>query len=136
MRRAWLGGPHLHVQRVLVGGGVDGDGVQAHLLAGADHTHRDLTTIGNQHLLEAGLNLRGIAAAAVGGGDRAHGAGERVALSSAKGALVRLAVKGLQSHGAHRCKSRRLDSRTHLSCPVPSTEQGSLIALLPTNQHA
>lgn len=34
--------PHLHMQALLVCGGVDGHGLQAQLAAGADDTHRDL----------------------------------------------------------------------------------------------
>lgn len=35
---------HLHVQALLVGGGVDSHGLQAQLPAGADHAHGNLTT--------------------------------------------------------------------------------------------
>ena len=40
------------VQRVLVGLGVDGDGLDAQLAAGADHAQRDLAAVGDQDLLE------------------------------------------------------------------------------------
>lgn len=46
---------HLHVQGLLVCGGVDGHRLQAQLLAGADDAHRNLATVSNQDLLEAGL---------------------------------------------------------------------------------
>jgi hypothetical protein len=41
-----------YVLRVAVGLGVDGNRSQSHLVAGADHAHRDLAPIGDQDLLE------------------------------------------------------------------------------------
>ena len=41
-----------HVQRVLVGLGVDGHGLDAELAAGADDAQRDLAAVGDQDLLE------------------------------------------------------------------------------------
>ena len=48
---------HLHVQRVAVGVGVDGDAGDAQLAAGADDAHRDLAAVGDQDLVvSAGLS--------------------------------------------------------------------------------
>ena len=41
-----------HVQRVLVRLGVDGDGLDAQLAAGADDAQRDLSAVGDQDFLE------------------------------------------------------------------------------------
>ena len=41
-----------HVQRLAVGLGVDGDGADAELLAGADDPQRDLAAVGDQDLAE------------------------------------------------------------------------------------
>ena len=50
----------LHVQRVRIGRGVDGDGLDAHVAARADNTDRDLAAIGDEHFIEheAFLNFR------------------------------------------------------------------------------
>ena len=53
---------HAHVQRRAVGFGVDGDGLDAELAAGADHAHGDLAAVGDQDFLEhraPGYGLRG-----------------------------------------------------------------------------
>ena len=39
-----------------VGGGMHGDGMDAEFLAGAQHTQRDLTAIGDQDLVEHDVN--------------------------------------------------------------------------------
>ena len=41
-----------HVQRVLVGLRIDGDGLDAQLAAGADDAQRDLSAVGDQDFLE------------------------------------------------------------------------------------
>ena len=41
-----------HVQRVLVGLRIDGDGLDAELAAGADDAQRDLAAVGDQNLVE------------------------------------------------------------------------------------
>ena len=51
--------PHLHVQAVLIGLGVHSNGLQTELLARTDHTHSNLTTVGNQHPGEALARLAG-----------------------------------------------------------------------------
>ncbi len=50
----------LHVQRVRIGRGVDGDGLDAHIAARADNTDRDLAAVGDEHFVEheAFLNFR------------------------------------------------------------------------------
>ena len=50
----------LHVQRVRIGRGVDGDGLDAHIAARADNTDRDFATVGDEHFVEheAFLNFR------------------------------------------------------------------------------
>ena len=47
---ALFGKPHMH--GVLVGGGMHGDGRNAQLLAGAQHTQRDLAAICDQNLVK------------------------------------------------------------------------------------
>lgn len=68
---------HLDVQAVLVGVRVDGDGADAELAGGADHTARDLATVRDQDLLEALGVLRGHVGRGVGGGGRGSGSGGR-----------------------------------------------------------
>ncbi len=50
----------LHVQRVRIGRGINGDGLDAHIAARADNTDRDLAAIGDEHFIEHGafLNFR------------------------------------------------------------------------------
>ena len=50
----------LHMQRVRIGCGVDGDGLDAHIAARADNTDRDLAAVGDEHFIEheAFLNFR------------------------------------------------------------------------------
>ena len=48
-----------HVQGLAIGLGEDGDGRDAHLAAGANDTHRDLTAIGDQDLREEGRHNGG-----------------------------------------------------------------------------
>ena len=50
----------LHVQRVRIGRGVDGDGLDAHIAARADNTDRDFAAVGDEHFVEheAFLNFR------------------------------------------------------------------------------
>ena len=57
-----------HVQGLAVGLGEDGDGRDAHLAAGANDAHRDLTAIGDQDLREGGRHD---------GGDDSRPAGTR-----------------------------------------------------------
>src|SRR5262245_33363158 len=47
---AFIGKAHVH--GIGIGGGMHGDGGDADLSAGAQHTQRDLAAIGNQHLVE------------------------------------------------------------------------------------
>ena len=42
----------LHVQRVRIGRGIDGNGLDAHIAARADNTDRDLAAIGDEHFIE------------------------------------------------------------------------------------
>src|SRR5690625_4185406 len=42
----------LHMETVLIGGGVDGNCLDAHLLAGANDAKCDLTPVGNQYLFK------------------------------------------------------------------------------------
>ena len=42
----------LHMQRVRIGRGIDGDGLDAHIAARADNTDRDLAAVGNEHFVE------------------------------------------------------------------------------------
>ena len=42
----------LHVQCLLVGCRIDGDGLDAHIATGANDAHRDLTAIGDEHFVE------------------------------------------------------------------------------------
>ena len=50
----------LYVQRVRIGRGVDGDGLDAHIAARADNTDRDFSAVGDEHFVEheAFLNFR------------------------------------------------------------------------------
>ena len=50
----------LHVQRVRIGRGIDGDGFDAHIAARADNTDRDFAAVGDEHFVEheAFLNFR------------------------------------------------------------------------------
>ena len=50
----------LHVKRVRIGRGVDGNGLDAHIAARADNTDRDLAAVGDEHFVEheAFLNFR------------------------------------------------------------------------------
>ena len=50
----------LHVQRVRIGRGINGDGLDAHIAARADNTDRDLAAVGDEHFVEheAFLNFR------------------------------------------------------------------------------
>lgn len=45
---------YLHVQAIAVSSGVDGNCLQAKLLAGADDAHGNLAAVGDEHLFEAG----------------------------------------------------------------------------------
>ena len=42
----------LHMQRVRIGCGVDGNGLDAHIAARADNTDRDLAAVGDEHFIE------------------------------------------------------------------------------------
>ena len=42
----------LHVQRVRIGRGVDGDGLDAHIAARADNTNCDFAAVGDEHFVE------------------------------------------------------------------------------------
>ena len=42
----------LHMQRVRIGRGIDGDGLDAHIAARADNTDRDLAAVGDEHFIE------------------------------------------------------------------------------------
>ena len=50
----------LHVQRVRIGRGINGDGLDAHIAARADNTDRDFAAVGDEHFVEheAFLNFR------------------------------------------------------------------------------
>ena len=50
----------LHVQRVRIGRGINGDGLDAHIAARADNTDRDFAAVGDEHFVEHGafLNFR------------------------------------------------------------------------------
>ena len=50
----------LHVQRVRIGRGINGDGLDAHIAARADNTDRDFSAVGDEHFVEheAFLNFR------------------------------------------------------------------------------
>ena len=50
----------LHVQRVRIGRGIDGDGFDAHIAARANNTDRDFAAVGDEHFVEheAFLNFR------------------------------------------------------------------------------
>ena len=64
----------LHVQRVRIGRGVDGDGLDAHIAARADNTDRDLAAIGDEHFVEheAFLTFRARAQRTYRRGSRPH----------------------------------------------------------------
>ena len=42
----------LHVQRVRIGRGINGDGLDAHIAARADNTDRDFSAVGDEHFVE------------------------------------------------------------------------------------
>ena len=50
----------LHVQRVRIGRGINGDGLDAHIAARADNTDRDFAAVGDEHFVEheSFLNFR------------------------------------------------------------------------------
>lgn len=102
---------YVHVQAVLVCGGVDGHCLQAHLAAGADDAHCNLAAVGNQHLLNLALlrnhrrrrRRRGATAGAASHRGRQllpqRGAGHKLA------ALSRHKVAA-QGYGRCRCRPR------------------------------
>ena len=50
----------LHVQRVRIGRGINGDGLDAHIAARADNTDRNFAAVSDEHFVEheAFLNFR------------------------------------------------------------------------------